>query len=199
MKTWFAALVALLLAATPAAAQIRAVGGPAQHWFSGWTGRYMSMGRVADPASNSVWAFAESWLVGAGYHRSLGPGLHAGIDVSYAAPRYERRVGNQVVADGRATILTPVASGRLNYGGAGPGIAFYLTGAIGAVVYRMPDLDRTDTDFALYAGTGIEYQFDPRRSAYLEWGQYWAYHEGDGLESNRANHSLIRLGLRFGR
>jgi hypothetical protein len=187
--------------AANADAQIRAVAGPADGWISGFAGRYMEIGNVADPETNSTWIFGEAWAFGAGYHRSLVDGLAVGVDLGIAAPRYERRgPGNIVLPDatGRATIVSPQASGRFNYGGAAAGLAFYLTGAIGSMIYRIPDLDRWDPDLSLYAGTGINYQPSSRRAYFLEWGRYWVYHQGTGLESNRAHHSLIRLGLRFG-
>jgi hypothetical protein len=191
------ASAALLLAAPPADAQIRGVAGPARGWISGFVGRYTDVGNVVDPASGSTWVFAESWAVGAGYSRVLTPGLAIGLDMAWAAPQYERRIDNTAVAAGRATILTPQLSGRFQYGG-GVGLAFYLTGAGGTMIYRIPDLGRSDLDLAFYVGTGLEYQTGGRRAFFLEWGRFWAYHEGEGLESNRVNHSLIRLGARFG-
>jgi hypothetical protein len=198
------ASVALLTCALPADAQIRAVQGPPQGWFSGYAGRFMDFGVVLDPdPDGSRWVFGEAWAFGAAYHHVLAPGLVIGADVSYAAPRYERRGLNTNVAipgaAGTAGILTPMASGRFNYGGGGLGVSFYLTGGIGAMIYRIPDLDRWDPDLALNAGTGIEYLTDNRRGLFLEWGRFWVYHQGQGLESNRANHSLIRLGARIGR
>jgi hypothetical protein len=194
-------VVALLVFATAADAQIRAVTGPPQGWISTYAGRYMDFGGVDDAESGSRWVFGEAWAFGAAYHHMLAPGLALGADVSYAAPRYQRRVGGAVVpgSDGTAGILTPMASGRFNYGGGGLGVAFYLTGGIGAMIYRIPDLDRWDPDLALHAGTGIEYLSTNRWGLFLEWGRFWVYHQGEGLESNRANHSLIKLGARLGR
>lgn len=193
-------LLAIFPAAPAAHAQIRPVAGPVQGWITVNAGRFMDLGAVADPESGSTWVFGESWAFGAGYHRTPIDGLAVGVDLGFAAPRYERRVAGVVPpgASGTATILTPQASGRFNYGGAAAGLAFYLSGAIGAMLYRIPDLERWDPDLSLYAGTGLNYHASGRRAFFLEWGRFWVYHQGDGLESNRTNHSLIRLGARFG-
>jgi hypothetical protein len=193
------AALLVLVAGSPADAQIRQVQAPPQGWFSASVGRYMDMGNVADPASNSTWVFGEAFAAGVGYHRMIGPGLMLGGIFTAAAPQYQRIIAPGVRVDGgRATLLTPMATGRLNTGGGG-GVNFYLTGGAGAFIYRLPDLDRWDPDLALFTGAGLDYAPGGDRAFFVEWGRFWVYHEGEGIETNRAFHSLIRVGARMAR
>jgi hypothetical protein len=202
-KLLLSLLLALLAGAAfaPAAeAQIRNVQAAPQGWFSVSAGRYLDMGQVADPESGSTWIFGEAFTLGVGYHRDLGPGLSLGGIVTGAMPNYQRVIAPGVRVDGgRATLLTPMVTGRLNTGGGGGGVAFYLTGGAGAFIYRLPDLDRWDPDLALFTGAGLDYAPGGNRAFFVEWGRFWVYHQGEGIESNRAFHSLIRAGMRVGR
>jgi hypothetical protein len=89
-----------------------------------------------------------------------------------------------------------MATGRYGYSGGGD-IGFYLNGGIGTIAYRLADLG-WNADFALQAGTGLEYRFGRATAVALEWGRTWGYHEKEGLGGGNQTHSALRLALRFG-
>jgi hypothetical protein len=195
MKKIVITLSALLLSAAGLAPTLHA---QAPSWWAGGYGMmYTGIGRVDNPETGR-WTFSDN-AFGAGGNllRQFGPSLLLGVDVSYARPSYERTVGSDVVASGDAQILTAMGTGRMAYGG-GSELGFYLTGGLGTIAYNLSDLDGWNSDFALRAGTGLEYRFANDRAAYLEWGRIWGYHEQEGVSGGRAQHSNLKLGLRFG-
>jgi opacity protein-like surface antigen len=184
----FAVLLLLMgVTAGPAVAQPHAVGA--------WVGRYTDTGGVNDPQSGQ-WRFGESFAAGASYNFAVAQPLLIGVETSFASPRYQRSVDNVLVTDDNATFLTLMATGRLLTGGAGP-VGFYLKGGAGGFFYRLPDIEN-QSNFAFLTGAGIEYGFDPRRAVHLEWGRFFVFHADEGIETQRIQHSLLRLGLRFG-
>jgi hypothetical protein len=38
----------------------------------------------------------------------------------------------------------------------------------------------------------------PNRAVFLEWGRIWGYHEREGIGGGAAQHSVLKLGARFG-
>jgi hypothetical protein len=161
---------------------------------------YNEIGSFADPDTDSRWVFSDNAFgAGATFQRVLGQGLLLGVDVSYARPSYERQNldTDAVIASGSASILTALATGRFAYGGGGD-LGFYLTGGLGTIAYNLEDVGEWNADFALRAGTGLEYRFDPSKTIFLEWGRLWGYHEKEGVSGGRATHSVLKLGARFG-
>jgi opacity protein-like surface antigen len=189
-------LVSLLAVTTPALAQFGKVQAPPKTTMSVWLGGYLQPGRVKDPASGT-WDFGSTLAGGIGVHRRFGV-LSVGVDASLAPSASFERFDSTGVARGDARMATALLSARLRTGGGGP-IGMYLTGGVGTFIYGMPDLDRSwDPDFALHTGAGLEYQVSNSRSVFLEWGRFWTFHQGEGVRSERVNHSQIRAGLRFG-
>lgn len=197
-----AALVMILLTGVPAAAlaQRQFPGQAPKTWASAYGLMYTSLSQLNDPDSNSRWVFDDNAFgFGATLQRQAGQSLMLGIDGSLARPRYERRdlLTQVVVASGTASVLTAMASGRYGYMGGGD-VGLYLAGGIGTVAYRLEDLGTWNADFALQAGTGLEYRFGGNKAAALEWGRTWGYHEKEELGGGSQRHSRLGLAFRVG-
>lgn len=175
---------------------------PPKSWISAYGLMYTGVSGLRDPGSASRWVFDDNAFgIGATFHRQIGQSLMVGIDGSLARPKYERRsleVDELVLGSGTASLVTAMASGRYGYSGGGD-IGFYLAGGIGAVAYRLEDLSGWNPDFALQAGTGLEYRFGGGNKALaLEWGRTWGYHEKEDLGGGSQTHSALKLALRYG-
>lgn len=173
---------------------------PPDTWVSIYGIMYTNVSNLNDPGSDSEWVFDDNAFgIGATLQRQVGQSLMLGIDGSYARPKYERHVldSNVIVASGTAAIATAMASGRYGYSGGGD-IGFYLQGGIGTVAYNLEDLDGWNADFALQAGTGLEYRFGGNKAVALEWGRTWGYHEKENLSGGNQTHSALKLALRMG-
>jgi len=198
MKTpVLAALAAALLGAQTAAAQVPA---PPKTWISASGAMYTSTSPVIDPTSNSRWIFDDNGFgVGAALQREFGQGLIIGVEGTWAKTKYQRTdlETQQTTPQGDAAIATAMVSGRFAYGGGGP-VGIYLTGGAGAISYNLDDLDGWNSDFALRAGTGIEYMMRRNLGLALEWNRIWGYHEKEDLQAGRQNHNLLRLTARYG-
>jgi opacity protein-like surface antigen len=195
-----AAVALVLMAATTAEAQIR--GASARSWAALYGQMYTGISRFYDPDTQSDWVFDDNAFgIGAALMREVTPGLLLGADVGLARTDYERRERGSSIpipeATGTATIATALLTGRVAYGGATE-LGFYLTGGLGTIAYRLEDLAEWNADFALRAGTGLEYRMAPSRALYLEWARLWGYHEREGIGGGAAQHSVLQLGLRFG-
>lgn len=189
-------MLAILAAAAPAAAQFGTVEPPPRTWATAWVGGYLSPGTVADASGR--WNFGSSFAGGLGLHRQVGQGLALGIEGSFAPAAYERSdAGGTLLGEGDASLITGMLTGRLQTGGGGA-FGLYLTGGVGAFIYRLPELDRWDPDFALKTGAGLEYHPASDKALFLEWGRYWTFHQKEGVSDNTAKHSELRAGVRFG-
>ncbi|CAN5807715.1 hypothetical protein BH23GEM9_BH23GEM9_25280 [soil metagenome] len=172
-------------------------------WVSAFGLMYTGLARFHDPGSDSDWVFGDNAFgLGLAVQRAVGDGLLLGIEGSLARPAYERRIAGTAVvvpgATGTANVVTGMATGRFAYGG-GSDLGFYLTGGLGTIAYHLEDLGEWNTDFALRAGTGLEYRISPGRAMFLEWGRIWGYHESDGVGGGSAQHGMLKLGYRVGR
>lgn len=200
-KTILVAVGLSVLGAAMAHAQPR--GPAARTWFTVYGLMYTSLSGFHDPDTESHWVFDDNVLgLGAALQREVTQGLLLGADLSLARPAYERRLPGTTtaIADaaGTATVATAMLTGRVATGGATQ-LGFYLTGGLGTIAYRLEDLGEWNADFALRAGTGLEYRMSPSRAAYLEWSRIWGYHEREGLGGGPAQHSVLQLGLRLAR
>jgi opacity protein-like surface antigen len=197
-------LLCLLLLPVAADAAHAQAGPAARTWLTAFGQMYTRIDHVTHPGEpTTVWVFDDNAFgFGLGVERDVGQGLMIGAEGSFARPAYERRIqGTNVVihgATGTATIATGMLTGRFAYGG-GAQLGFYLTGGLGTVAYHLEDLAEWNSDFALRAGTGLEYRFAAGRAAYLEWGRLWGYHEREGIGGGAAQHSVLKLGFRAGR
>jgi hypothetical protein len=196
-------LVALVLLAGRASlvdAQMRRAGAAAASpsaWVSGYGLMYTGIAGFRDPGTASDWIFDDNAFgFGADLKFEVTTGLLLGVDLSMARPRYARR-GPGTDVTGTATVGTAMLDGRISYGGL-PELGFYLTGGLGTIAYYLEDLEEWNADFALRAGTGLEYRVARRQALFLEWGRIWGYHERDGVGGGAAQHSVLKLGLRFG-
>jgi opacity protein-like surface antigen len=193
------ALAFCLAGATAAEAQMRRPAVTPRTWAGAYGLMYTGMGSFYDPGTDSDWVFDDNAFgLGIELLREVASGLQIGADFSLGRPQYERRPrSGQAALAGRATVGTAMASGRIGYGGGGE-LGFYLSGGIGTVAYYLEDLEKWNSDFALRAGTGLEYRMRPNRGLFLEWGRIWGYHERDGIGGGAAQHSVLKLGLRLG-
>lgn len=201
-KTILTAATLLVCGVSMVEAQMRPAAAAPRTWISAYGQMYTSLAGFFDPGTESDWVFDDNALgLGLGLHRELAPGLMLGVDATFARPAYERRTtGNnpQVTGSGTASVGTAMATGRIASGG-GADLGFYLTGGIGTIAYNLEDIGEWNADFALQAGTGLEYRMGRGRALNLEWGRIWGYHERDGIGGGAAQHGVLRLGLRFGR
>lgn len=191
--------VAATLSPVPAHAQRQFGAQPPNTWVSVYGQMYTSVSGMNDPGTSGRWVFDDAAFgFGASLRRQVGQSLRLGIDASLARPKFEIQEfdTNDVRDSGTASIATAMASGRYGYSGGGD-IGFYLTGGIGTIAYKLPDLS-WNADFALQGGTGLEYRFDPGKALALEWGRTWGYHEKEGLGGGNQTHSALRLALRLG-
>jgi hypothetical protein len=196
-----AALCVAAVTIAEAQARPQARGVSPRTWISANGLMYTNLARFYDPGTASDWIFDDNAFgFGAGAHHEFAPGLLLGLDASFARPAYERRRpgGNQISgAQGTATVATAMATGRIGYGG-GADLGFYLTGGLGTIAYNLEDVGEWNADFALQAGTGLEYRMAAARSIFLEWGRIWGYHEREGVGGGAAQHGVLKLGVRFG-
>ena len=172
---------------------------PPNTWVSVYGQMYTSVAGLNDPGSDARWAFDDAAFgFGAALQRQVGQSLRLGVDASLARPKFEiQELETRAVREsGTASIATAMATGRYGYSGGGD-IGFYLSGGIGTIAYRLADLG-WNADFALQAGTGLEYRFGSATAIALEWGRTWGYHEKEGLGGGNQTHSALRLALRFG-
>jgi opacity protein-like surface antigen len=160
---------------------------------------YTGIASLVDPGTQTRWVFDDNAFgLGAAVHRQVGRSLVLGLDGSLARPKYEQRnLDTEVIESrGTASIATAMANGRYGYSGGGD-IGFYLAGGIGTVAYKLNEL-AWNADFALQAGTGLEYRFGGTKAIALEWGRTWGYHEKEDLGGGSQTHSGLRLALRLG-
>jgi opacity protein-like surface antigen len=171
-------------------------------YFSAWAGHYTSIGGFVEPEPNDFFTFDRPFVYGGGLHVRVNQGIVVGVDGAIADVDYERRERGQidVLSSGSGRVATALLSARLNTG-TGPGFNLYLTGGAGVQAYELPEpeFDGWDRDLALMLGLGLDYRLHPRFGFFVEYGQFWAYHQkGDDLSRNTANHDVLRLGARFG-
>lgn len=199
-KTLILAVALAGAALTAPAADAQVAAAPPATWVSGYVQMFNEIGGFHDPGTASSWEFGDN-AFGGGLvvQRELG-GLLIGVDLAYARTQYEATPtgpGIEIVTTGDAGIATAFLTGRMAYGGGGD-LGLYLTGGVGTIAYELTDLADWNADFALRAGTGLEYRFNARRTLFLEWGRVWGYHEKEGVRGGTARHSVLKLGTRFG-
>jgi hypothetical protein len=170
-------------------------------WVIVYGQMYTGISGFEDPNTESRWNFSDNTFgAGAALLRQFGQSLLLGVDASLAKPEYETEpIDDPTIPEesGNATIATVLLTGRIAYGGAAE-LGFYLTGGIGTIAYKLEHLDGWNSDFALRAGTGLEYRFRPNGAVFLEWGRIWGYHEKEGVSGGRVSHSNLKLGGRLG-
>ncbi len=199
-------LAVFLVVAGAATAQTpRRPVGPATSWGSIFVVAYPGVGKFNSPvgADNSTatqtWNFGSGIGLGLAAAHTIGQAAQVGIEASLAPS-----VGVEVTdstglstTSGKAKLGDVFATGRIMTGGGG-GLGLFLAGGVGAMFFGMPDPATSATDFAFRYGGGLEYQWQPRRAGFLEWGQVGAFHKHHGVSSNTVHFSQIRGGFRIG-
>ena len=102
-----------------------------------------------------------------------------------------------VVNEDDASVLSALLSARLAAGGGGR-VGIFFGGGIGVFQWDVPDLPEKNRDFALNGLVGVEYTLLRRAPFFLEYGQWWVYHEKEEVQTNTAKHTLLRVGIRTG-
>ncbi len=204
------ALAALAATAHGLTAQARQPVGPARNWGSLFIVAYPGVGRFNSPVGPDNSTATQSWNFGSGFGLGLsaahvvGQAAQIGIEAAFA-PSVGVEITDSTLAGGAAGPTTSgnaklgdvFATGRIMTGGGG-GLGLFLSGGLGFMFFGMPDPATSATDFAFRYGGGLEYQWTPRRAAFLEWGQIGAFHKHHGVSSNRVNFSQLRGGIRIG-
>jgi hypothetical protein len=196
-------IVAVLLLLLVTAAAVEAQARPAPRtWAVGFGQMYTNIAGFHDPGTDSDWRFDDNAFgFGVAAQHEAVQGLILGGEFSLARPAYERRAPGATAplpdASGTATLVTAMVTGRIAYGGSGD-LGFYLNGGLGTIAYHLQDVAEWNADFALRAGTGLEYRLNPARALFFEWGRIWGYHEKEGIGGGAAQHSVLKLGLRIG-
>lgn len=210
-------LLATLVTTLPAEAQVRGRRPPPQAsdtingmLLTGHGLMYLRFDQFFHPPSQSRWVMADAAVGGgAALHMKVGDGVWLGAEATMANTNYERRPrqGGAPLAEGRATISTALLSGRIGgselgrLGGLGAlgylGRAGYFNLGIGAINYRLEDLEDSTTDFLISTAGGLEHAWPSGRAIYFEMRRFWVFHEREGVESATANHSRSDLGLRI--
>jgi len=175
-------------------------GDPPRLWIHASGVMYTTISSFVDPGSDSRWVFDEpAFGGGIGVQREFGTGLMLGLDATYTSVKYQRTDLNAstIIASGNAGLGSAMVTGRFAYGG-GSDIGIYLSGGAGTLAYKLEDLGSWNADFAMRAGTGIEYRFAPNKAVALEWLRMWAYHEKEELGGDTQRPSMLRLNVRLG-
>ena len=166
-------------------------------WIAAWGATFTNMGGFSDGTTFN--SFDGTYALGASLHVSTGAGILLGIDALYTQPDYtqfDRETRDELARD-QATVMGAVVSARLASGG-GP-LGIYLGGGAGIFSWDLPDLEEKKVDPALTVGIGAEYALRARLGLFAQYDQWWVYHEKDEMvQSNTANHSLLRVGARLG-
>jgi hypothetical protein len=199
IRTFWSALLFLLLVTPPAVAQGGPGQGPPRIWLSGMAGLFTNMGGFSD-GPNDFYQFDERELAyGGALHVDTRFGFMVGIEGLYARPGYVRYDRAQVapINEDDAGVLAGMLSVRLS-GGGGGSLGIYFAGGIGVFQWDVPDLGEKNTDFALNGLVGVEYTRFRRTPLFLEYGQWWVYHEKEDVQTNTAKHTLLRAGIRLG-
>lgn len=192
---WVAAAVWSLAAPAVAHAQ-RPWEGP--RWRMGaWFGGIFP-DDVEDP-ENGDWLLGDNVAGGVEINLHLGQGAFLVGDVGYTRTGYDRV--DLGVTSGHADIFTTAVGLRysLVYG---PTVLYSPFGMVGlgAVHYRLSDLDEFDTDFAIATGGGLDFRLN--RSLYLSLAAYnfLVFHQraSSRRDANLSRLTELRLGLRWG-
>ena len=202
----FAAFVVIAGCATPLAGQApRKPVTPASTWASVFIVGYPGIGHFSSPVGPDGSTAVQNWNFGSG----LGLGLAAAHNIGTAAQvgleaTLAPSVGVEITdstgtttTTGNSSVGDVFATGRLMTGG-GAGLGLFLAGGVGAMFFGMPSPASSATDLAYRFGGGVEYQFNPRRAAFLEWGSIGAFHKHHGVSSNTIHFSQLRGGIRIG-
>ena len=177
-----------------------------KNWGSIFAIVYPDAGTVNDP-DRGTWNFGSGFGLGAAYQRVVGQSLQLGLEGSLA-PSVGVEIMNPVntpgggtatdTTTGHAKLGELMATGRIMTGGGG-GLGLYLAGGAGVFIWGMPTpASVTDADLGFRTAAGLEYQTSARRGLFLEWGQFWAFHQHSGVKSNTAKFGQIRGGLKIG-
>lgn len=198
------------LIAGPATASAQAPQRPASTWGSIFIVAYPGVGRFSSPVGPESSTATQSWNFGSGFGlglaaaHNLGPAAQIGVEASLA-PSVGVEVTDSALSSGAAGATTSgkaklgdvFVTGRIMTGGGG-GLGLFLAGGAGFMFFGMPDPASSATDFAYRYGGGLEYQLNPRRAVFLEWGQVGAFHKHHGVTSNTVHFSQIRGGFKIG-
>ena len=192
----FAIVSAAMLVAPPTAEAQRPWEQP--RWWTGvWFGGLFP-DDVDDPETGA-WLLGDNVAGGVEMALRLGDGAFIVADVGYTRTGYDR-VG-PTSASGNADIFTTALALRYNLI-RGPTVLYSPFGVVGlgAVHYRLSDLDRFDTDFAVLTGGGLEFRLNRSLRLNIAAHDFLVFHQRASSrgDANISHLTELRLGLRWG-
>jgi hypothetical protein len=190
---WTLPLLLLVSAHTLAAQSPRRM--PAL-WLSGWAGGFTRMGGFSD--GDEFFQFDGTLAFGGSVHLAMRSGIMFGIDAVYAKPDYRRFNRDDATLLGSGSASTWGALGSVRLASGGGAIGLVLGGGAGLFVWDVPDLGEKQLDPALALNVGVDFALRPNLLIFAQYDQWWVYHEKEDVQTNTANHQLLRGGVRFG-
>lgn len=166
-------------------------------WMGAWFGGLFP-DDVEDP-DTGAWLLGDNVAGGVEMAWRLGDGAFLVADIGYTRTGYDR-VG-PTSASGDADIFTTALAVRYNLI-RGPTILYSPFGVVGlgAVHYRLSDLDRFDTDFAVLTGGGLEFRLNRSLRLNIAAHDFLVFHQRASSrgDANLSHLAELRLGLRWG-
>lgn len=188
---------AAMLGAPPAAQAQRAWETP-RWWMGVWFGGLFA-DNVDDP-DTGAWLLGDNVAGGVETALRLGAGAFLVADVGYTRTGYDR-VDGLTSTPGDADIFSTALALRYNLV-RGPTVLYSPFGVLGlgAVHYRLSDLDRFDTDFAILTGGGLEFRLNRSLRLNIAAHDFLVFHQrvSSRDDANLSHLAELRLGLRWG-
>ncbi|MGH7546287.1 MAG: outer membrane beta-barrel protein [Gemmatimonadota bacterium] len=197
------AAIAFAIASTawlgaPPAAEAQRLWEPPRGWMGIWFGGLFP-DDVDDP-DTGTWRLGDNVAGGVEMALRLGDGAFVVADVGYTRTGYDR-VDGLTSTSGDADIFTTALALRYNLV-RGPTVLYSPFGVVGlgAVHYRLSDLDRFDTDFAIQTGGGLEFRLSRSLRLNIAAHDFLVFHQRASSrgDANISHLTELRLGLRWG-
>lgn len=167
-------------------------------WMGVWFGGLFP-DDVDDP-DTGAWLLGDNVAGGVEMAWRLGDGAFLVADVGYTRMGYDRVDGLTSVS-GDADVFTTALALRYNLI-RGPTVVYSPFGVagLGAVHYRLSDLDRFDTDFAILTGGGLEFRLNRSLRLNIAAHDFLVFHQRASSrgDANLSHLAELRLGLRWG-
>jgi hypothetical protein len=166
--------------------------------IAAWAGGLVNGNSGFSSDSTDFIRFDRAPAFGGALHFNIGGGLSLGFDGLYSRPGYTRiiRASTAEPATGDARMAATMLTARLQ--GSPGGLGIYFAGGAGFVFWDIAELPESYRDNALTAGIGVDFPALPALSIFVEYGQWWVYHEKVGnVVKNRVNRTLLKAGARL--
>lgn len=195
------AVLAVMLAGTlvaPRAAEAQRPWEGPRLWIGAWFGGLFP-DDVNDPDTGD-WLLGDNVAGGVELALRVGQGAFVVADLGYTRTGYDR-VDGFTVTSGDADIFTTAAGLRYNLV-SGPAVLYSPFGVVGlgAVHYRLSDLDEFDTDFAILTGGGLDFRLNRSLKLLVAGYNFLVFHQRASSrgDANLSRLTELRVGLRWG-